>query len=349
VTPLRASYSDGRSAQVHEVRLLPMQGQVWVQGTDWDRRAPVASVEIGERLGRAPRLIRFDDGAVCEVADGPAFEAWLQAIGYADRMVDRAQRSWTIALVAVIGVVAGGVAAYRWGLPLLATELARRTPAVVTRTLSQGTLDLLDDHVLKPSQLPAERRHALTVGFERLDPHHRAELLFRQAGPDIGPNALALPDGRVVLLDALVEMAQHDEEILAVLAHELGHVDRHHGLRLMIQGAAVGAFVAWWLGDFSPLIAGAPAALLQARHSRALETEADAEAARVLRSIGISPSRLADILERMARQHGERTDGKGEAASDEEMTDFLSSHPATRRRIQALRGEGAAESEGRAP
>lgn len=339
---LRASYSDGRSAVVHEVELMPVHGQVWVQGAGWDRRAPLDAVEIGERLGRAPRLIRFDDGAVCEVPDGPAFDAWLERIGYEDRAVDRAQRSWTVALVAAVAVLAGGVAAYRWGLPLAARSLAERTPAIVTETLSQQTLALLDDHLLEPTALPAARRRALSDGFARLDPGGRAQLLFR-SGPGIGPNAMALPDGRIVLLDELVALARHDEEVLAVLAHELGHVDRRHGLRLTIQGAAVGAFVAWWLGDFSPLIAGAPAALMQARHSRELEAEADADAAQALRRIGIAPSRLADILERLAREHGERTGG--EAGAEEDWADYLSSHPATRRRIQALRG-GRADADG---
>ncbi|MGH8517612.1 MAG: M48 family metallopeptidase [Panacagrimonas sp.] len=336
MSPLRASYSDGRSAVVHEVQLQPVHGFVWVQGAGWDRRAPLGTVEIGERLGRAPRLIRFDDGAVCEVPDGPAFEQWLEGTGYVDRAVDRAQRSWFVALIAVIAVVASGAAAYRWGLPRAAEGLAQRTPEMVTDTLSQQTLDLLDDHLLKPSTLSPDRQRALSAAFSRVDPQHRGQLLFR-SGKDLGPNALALPDGRIVLLDELVALARHDDEIVAVLAHELGHVDRRHGLRLMIQGAAIGAFIAWWLGDFSPLVASAPAALLQASHSRELESEADADAARALRSIGIAPSRLADILERMAGEHGERT--KGEPQAHEEWLDYLSSHPATRRRIQALRGE----------
>lgn len=335
MSTLRASYSDGRRAVVHEVRLIPLHGHVWVQGVDWERRAPLETVEIGERLGRAPRLIRFDDGAVCEVPDGPSFEAWLESIGYADRAVDRAQRSWIVAIVAVVGVVVSGWAAWRWGLPLAADELAQRTPAVVTEILSQQTLDLLDDHMLQPTTLPVERRRVLSAGFARLDPQQRAQLLFRSGGR-IGPNALALPDGRVVVLDELVELAEHDEEILAVLAHELAHVDRRHGLRMTIQSTAVGAFIAWWLGDFSPVIAAAPAALLQASHSRELEGEADADAAQTLRRIGVEPSRLADILERMARKHGERTEA--ETGADETWTDYLSSHPATRRRIEALRG-----------
>ena len=140
----------------------------------------------------------------------------------------------------------------------------------------------------------------------------------------------------MVVLDELVELAEHDEEILAVLAHELAHVERRHGLRMTIQSTAVGAFIAWWMGDFSPVIAAAPAALLQASHSRELESEADADAAQSLRRIGIAPSRLADILERMARKHGERTESR--TGADDAWTDYLSSHPATHRRIEALRG-----------
>src|SRR5690606_32631843 len=144
-------------------------------------------------------------------------------------------------------------------------ELAERVPQPVLVLLADQTLALLDGGLLAPSTLSASRREALGAGFSRLDPEGGAQLLFR-AGPAVGPNAMALPDGRIVLLDELVRIAGHDEEILAVLAHELGHVRRRHSLRLMIRGAAVGAFIAWWIGDFTPLIAGAPAALLQARH-----------------------------------------------------------------------------------
>lgn len=330
---LRATYYDGRSTVGHPVSLLPMRGEVWLQGEGWSRRAPLHAVQIGERLGSAPRLIHFGDGAVCEVPEGPPCAEWLAAIGHADRAVDRAQRSWAIALVAMALVAAAGFAGYRWGLPWAAGELAVRVPQSVLEVLSEQTLVLLDDHLLESSALPARRRQVLAAGFARIDPRSEARLLFR-AGPRVGPNAMALPDGRIVLLDELVQVAAHDEEVFAVLAHELGHVRRRHGLRLMIQGTVVAAFIAWWIGDFTPLIAGAPAAILQARHSRELESEADTEAALTLRALGIAPSRLADILERIAAAHGEAaTDG------DAGWRGYLSSHPATRERIRALRGE----------
>ena len=103
--------------------------------------------------------------------------------------------------------------------------------------------------------------------------------------------------------------------------------------RKAFRVVTVGAFVAWWIGDFSPLIAGAPAAMLQARHSRQLESEADVDAARKLEALGVAPSRLADMLERIATAHGERAQDEKEG-----WTDYLSSHPATRDRIRALRG-----------
>lgn len=328
----RGNYYDGRSAVLHEVRLLPVRGEVWVQGEGWDRRAPLEKVQIGERLGRAPRVIRFDDGATCEVADGPAFAKWLEAVGYSERAIDRAQRSWTVALASMLIVVAAAFAGYRWGLPWTAQRLALRVPAAVAEVLSTQTLELLDDHLLEPSRLSAPRRRALAAGFARLDAAGPAKLLFR-SGPRAGPNAMALPDGQIVLLDELVAIAKHDDEILAVLAHELGHVERRHTLRMMIQGTVVGAFVAWWIGDFSPLIAGAPAAILQARHSRELESEADADAATRLAALGIAPSRLADMLERIAAARGER-----ESSDKDGWQDYLSSHPATRARIATLRG-----------
>lgn len=329
---LSAIYYDGRSARAHAVHLLPLRDQVWLSGEGFERREALAQVRIGERLGGAPRMIHFRDGSHCEIGDHAGFAQYLDAIGYRERAIDLAQRSWLVAGLAVLLVIAAGFAGYRWGLPLLADQLARRVPEAVTADLSQRTLDFLDEYVLQPSALDEARRERLHARFDELDAQGRAQLLFR-AAPRIGANALALPDGRIVLLDELVRLSDDDEEILGVLAHELAHVERHHGLRLLIQSTLVGAFAAWWLGDFSPLITAAPIALLQARHSRELEAEADAEAARKLRAVGIEPSKLADALEKLAAAHGDKTD------REDDWRDYLSSHPANRERIRALRGE----------
>ncbi len=106
----------------------------------------------------------------------------------------------------------------------------------------------------------------------------------------------------MVLLDQLVTLAANDDEIYGVLAHELGHVHYHHGMRMLLQSSAVALLLTAWVGDVSTLLASLPAGLLQARYSRDFEAQADDYAAATLLANGIPPSRLADLLERMAAQ-----------------------------------------------
>lgn len=331
---LRATYYDGRSAQAHRVQLQALPGQLWVVGEGgMSRREPLAEVSISERLGSAPRLIHFRDGAHLEIADHAAMAEWLDAVGYRERSVDLLQRSAAFALVALLAVALAGFAGYRWGLPELARILAQRTPVAISAQLADGTLEFMDRALLAPSQLPAMQRARLEAGLHQLDPQQQGRLVFR-SGPGLGPNAMALPDGTIVLLDELVKLAVSDEEVLAVLAHELAHVEARHALRQVIEAGALGAFVAWWVGDYGALITAAPAAILQARHSRALEVDADARAAIRLRAAGISPARLADMLEKLdSAQAG----GSQQAQDSPTWLDYLSSHPATRDRIAALR------------
>jgi predicted Zn-dependent protease len=151
-------------------------------------------------------------------------------------------------------------------------------------------------------------------------------ITFRAAG-GLGANAMALPNGVIIVTDALVGLAGSDGEIIAVLAHEAGHVQERHGLRNVIQSSVVSIVVSWYLGDINAIIAAAPAALMEAKYSRDLERDADAYAARFLSANGLPVRLLADILERLDSEHG------GSAGS----TSYLSSHPATAERIQRLR------------
>src|SRR6185295_9546814 len=107
----------------------------------------------------------------------------------------------------------------------------------------------------------------------------------------------------IVVLDDLVTSIDNDEEILAVLTHELGHVHGKHGLQIIFRSSAVGAFLTFYLGDISTLAATAPAALLQARYSQDLEQEADDYGAALLRANNMSPALLAAALEKLAKEH----------------------------------------------
>lgn len=332
-----ADYYDGHSARVHPVTLSLAGGRLVVAGEHVHRAEALADLHVSEPMGAAPRLVKFLDGAHCEVRDHAAFAELLATSGYRDGWVVRMQERWRWAVLAVVISVAAIAAGYRWGLPAASGWLAHQVPAELLARLGDSTLSLLDDHLFAPSRLPAARQQALREAFDRLavpggamPAHH---ILYRDGGR-IGANAFALPDGTIVVTDQLVQLAGKDAEILAVLAHELGHLDQRHGLRMLIQSSIVGVVVAWYMGDVSNIAAGLPTMLLEAGYSRDHEREADQYAAALLRNNGQSPELLAGMLEKLETAHHAARE-----AARQDPLDYLSSHPITRERVEALRGE----------
>lgn len=342
---VRAQYFDGRSARAHAVTLQLSGTTLSLRGECVQREDDIATLRVSEPMGAAPRLISYPDGAHCEVRDHAGMARLLAASHYRDSWVVRLQHRWHWAVAAVAVTIAVVFAGYRWGLPAASEFVAFQLPESVLAQLGSGTLNLLDRGLFTPSKLPKSRQQEIAAAFVRLMPPDasplRYTLHFRDGG-GVGANALALPDGTIVVTDQLVKLAQHDEEILAVLAHELGHVNRRHGLRMLIQGSVVAFVVSWYIGDISGVAAGAPTLLLQARYSRDHEREADYYGAALLKANGISPRRLADMLARLEAAHIAKDDKAPEKAQDKpaakgtRIGDYLASHPATRERIEAL-------------
>lgn len=329
---IAAAYYDGKTSQRREVRLYAAGATLTVEGEGLRRSARIDELDVSERLGSAPRLIRFADGAFCEVRDLAGLEAVLALLGRRDSLIERVQRNWRVALFSSVLVAAALVAGYLYALPWAAAQAAARLPPEVDRQLSRRTLEALDRGLLGDSQLPPERRRRIEEGFRTLKRPEgtTAVLSLRFGSSRFGPNAFALPDGTVVLLDELVVLCDDDAQIYAVLGHELGHVHHRHGVRLLLQSTLAGLLAAWWLGDVSGLWASAPAALLQARYSRGFEAEADAYAVALLEANGLEAARLAEALEKLAAAHGM-------SSGQRHWVDYLSSHPAPAERLEALR------------
>jgi Zn-dependent protease with chaperone function len=326
---LDANYFDGRSTRIRVVKLSVAGADLIIAGEDIDLHIPFAEVKVDERLGRAPRRLRLKDGAFCEVRDLDALDALLSSAAHRDGWVDRMQRHLQLVLFSIVMCVVLVVVAYKWALPWAAAQGATRLAPAVGKTLSAQALKMLDGAILLPSKIPAERQRALSGQFHglRLPAGGTSDsvLLFRRS-PQLQANAFTLPDGTIVVLDDLITSIGDDRQTLAVLAHELGHAHGHHGLQLLLQSSAIGAFWTFYIGDISNLLAAAPAAVVQARYSQAFEREADDYGAALLLRNGMSPALLADALEKLAESHsGSSTGG------------YLSSHPSTDERMRHLR------------
>ena len=331
--PVAANYFDGHSSRVRAVRLSAVGGELRIVGVDFERSIRFSDLHVDERLGHAARRLRLADGAICEVNDLVGLDELLAASGHRDGWVDRLQRHRTAILSCLLVFLMLSAAAYRWGLPWAAEKAAARIPASVARKISTQVIEALDGTYLKNSALDEDRRRKLDSSFRSLlSPELRsqgARLLFRSS-PRIGPNAFTLPDGTVVVLDELATLLT-DEQLAAVLAHELGHAHERHGLQMLLRSSIVGAFLTFYVGDISQLLTAAPVALIEARYSQEFEREADDEGAALLRAHGLPPTLLADALDRLAKARPDLASGG-----------YLSSHPATATRIARIRNLGIA-------
>lgn len=361
-----AVYHDGLSSRARFVtlRFVP-GGPLCIEGEDVERReVPRADVRVESRLGRAPRFVRLPGAARCEVTDHEALDAALRGWGRGRRderaaeWLHRVERSWRLVLAATVVLVGIGWATFAWGVPWAAKHAAFMLPASVTNRLGDETMAAFDKVIFEPTELADERRAELREKFAAFlaaagEPAHRVE--FR-ASPRTGPNAFALPSGVIVLTDELVALAERDEQLIAVVAHEAGHVRHRHILRGVLQNAAVAVVTTLVTGDVSTTAAAAgaaPAFLLQSRFSRDFEREADAEAVASLRRAGVDPEHLAVMLERLEAHHRP----KAGAAEDKETEsdagagkkdaggalDYIVSHPPTRERLEAIRQAPEAE------
>jgi Zn-dependent protease with chaperone function len=326
---LTAEYFDGQSTRVRVVNLEADGQFLSIAGEDIERRIPFGEVKVDERLGRAQRRLHFSDGAFCAVRDLDALDVLLASVAHRDGWVDRAQRRARSVLISLLAVAVLAFAGYVWVLPWAAGKAAAKLPAVVGHQLSVETLRVLEGNILLPSRIPQDRQRTLSAKMHALrlpgGGAPESELLFRRS-PQLGANAFTLPDGTIIILDDLITVIDDDPQILAAIAHELGHAHGHHGLQILLQGSVVGTFLAFYVGDISSLLAVAPATLVNASYSRELEEQADEYGAAVLRLNGMSPALLAEALKKLADSHR----GGGEMG-------YLATHPATGERVRHLR------------
>ena len=106
-------------------------------------------------------------------------------------------------------------------------------------------------------------------------------------------NAFALPGGKITVFSATVEKAKNYEELAGILAHEVGHVERRHGMQQLSQYMTLRLVLtlAFGMTDDATILsfaADAGALLLLLKNSRDHERDADAFAARKLAEAGIS-------------------------------------------------------------
>lgn len=138
----------------------------------------------------------------------------------------------------------------------------------------------------------------------------RKELLYTfRAVADKDVNAFSLPGGYVYVNDGLIKNTRSDDELAAVLAHEIAHIAARHAVKRfetslgaqLLQLATIAA------ARQGASVRGAGVVFQAARlaYARQDELEADRLAVRYLNAAGFDPKATISFLERLQSLHHE--------------------------------------------
>lgn len=258
----------------------------------------VTSLDVPSRLAHTQRRIGFADGSAFITQDNDAVDALLaHSHTQLTSSIHSLEGSYRAVALGLLILIAGVYLGVTQGIPWAAERVATQIPQDVQNRLGRDALVLLDRIILEPSELEAAEKQRLrrlampalvAAGFADTD------LQFRKS---IGPNALTLPDGTIVITDELVDLA-NDDQLLAVVYHELGHLEGRHILRRTLQNSFLVLGVFFLTGDVNSveLLLAIPTVVMNSAYSRDFEREADRYALEKLIANEIPIDSFAQIM-----------------------------------------------------
>lgn len=249
--------------------------------------------------------------------------------GHFHNPVWRGQRV-KLTMLAALFTLCSGAILYLWGIPAFVVFVTPYIPITWEEKLGETIVSQI---------APSEKQCQDPARIQLID--RMVSTLITSSAPmpytfhivvvnDPMVNALAAPGGYLVIFRGLLEKAQSAEELAGVLAHEIQHVVHRHGTQALLQNLSTGLLVSAIVGDISGLatfgVEGARQLALL-RHSRHSEDEADTEGMHMILAAGIDPQGMIRFFESLQQQ----------AAGHSKILTYLSTHPATRERVEKLR------------
>ncbi len=331
-TVLEGTYYDGKIPIARPASLVFDDNEVTMTSVVLTLNYDLRKLHVSPRVGSTDRFITFSDGGQYQCADQPLLDQLPQEVkseGIVAWFEDRI--SVTVASIAII--ICALLFVYFYGIPLVAESIIKRIPIETEASLGNHVLTWFDNSQwFNESHIDPDRQASIMNKFHKLheglsmSPHIKLE--FRNSEL-IGPNAFALPGGTIVITDQMIETAKSEAEILAILAHELGHAERRHSMRQVVQGSFVALASTTITADAASLsvaVTGLPVILVQTKFSRDFEREADEFAFDLLKRNHISTKAFARIMERLDKDN-----------ESIEKLSFVSTHPVTSDRIKRAR------------
>ncbi len=232
---------------------------------------------------------------------------------------------------------------------LMATALSAGLAACAyNETLGRNQLLIVDDAALQssadqawaqamremnPTNNTAQNQRVRTVGGRIIAAANLNNRLSWDYAvfQDDTPNAFTLPNGKIGVTTGLLDLVENDDQLAAIIGHEVGHVvarhaaERYSQTALTSTGLQVAQGVAGDYGQAVGALGGVGAQLgVLLPFSRTHELEADRLGVDYMAAAGYDPREALDLWRIMAQQRQGST------------PEFASTHPSDQTRIAQL-------------
>jgi len=279
-------------------------------------------------MGKLPHEIRLPNGALITIDNHHDLTPFFSS---KNLLISRLEQHKLFCFVALLLVPICLFVIIEQGIPAAAKSVTPLVPEQALIEIDQQVMAILDKTLLDPSLLKENEKLSLAdyLSNERFSSTlvlGNYTLSYRNS-ESFGANAFALPGGSIVVTDGLYALLKDDEQaLIAILLHEIGHVEYRHGLQLIAETAATTLLITYFFGDMEGIVetfTGTALTVIQNKFSQQLETEADTFAVEQLKHLGISPKALGDALSKLVKSKG----------NNELLEKYFSSHPSIKDRI----------------
>lgn len=136
-------------------------------------------------------------------------------------------------------------------------------------------------------------------------------------------NAFALPGGHIIITKGLIEFCESSEELIAVISHEVAHIEKRHVITRLIKDIGLEILTS---GD-AYVVGEVARTIISSGYNRKQEVEADLFACELMLNCNLEPRSLAPLFRRLKEDKGDYPF---------EQFEIVASHPNMDNRIKTI-------------